>query len=251
MTTNLSMERAGHLITVESLTVEVVRKAIKNLHLAVYPPLGRVRVAVPLAVSDDAVRLAVVGKLGWIKRQQARFVAQPRQSQRAMVTGESHYFLGKRYRLRIVSCSGAGKVALKRRVLELHIRPEASRAQRETVLREWYRQELKRLVAPLLAKWEAVMEVESADWGVRQMKTKWGSCNIEKRHIWLNLELAKKPVQCVEYIIVHELVHLWERQHNEEFRALLDRFLPQWRLYRDELNQLPLGHEAWQSRNVG
>jgi predicted metal-dependent hydrolase len=235
-----------HQITISGLTVEVVRKAIKNLHLGVYPPHGRVRVAAPLAVSDDAVRLAVIGKLGWIKRQRAKFEAQPRQSQREMVNGESHYFLGQRYRLRITEQQGAGKVVLRNKaIIDLHVRPDVSAEQRELVLQKWYREQLKSLIPQLLDKWQPVLGVQAAAWGIRKMKTKWGSCNIDARRIWLNLELAKKPVQCLEYIVVHELVHLLERHHNERFTGLMDGAMPTWRGCRDELNSTMLGHEVW------
>ena len=232
-------------ITVSGLRVSVVRKAIKNLHLGVYPPHGRVRVAAPLRVSDDAVRLAVIGKLGWIKRQQARFESQPRQSERDMVSGESHYFLGRRYRLRVVNHDGPSTVARRTSTIELHIRRETSAEQRERVLHRWYRRQLKTLIPPLVEKWQAVLGVQLAHWGVKRMKTRWGTCNAEARRIWLNLELAKKPVQCLEYIIIHELTHLIERHHNERFITSMDQHLPQWRRYRQELNSAPLAHESW------
>lgn len=235
-----------HRITVSGIAVEVVRKAIKNLHLGVYPPNGRVRVAAPLAVSDEAVRLAVIGKLAWIKRQQARFEAQPRQSRREMVRGESHYFLGQRYRLRVIERRMVGTIVLRRKsFIDLYARPEMSPEQREQVLQQWYRQQLKEMIPPLLAKWQPALGVQAADWGIKRMKTKWGACNIEARRIWLNLELAKKPVQCLEYILVHELVHLLERHHNDRFQNLMDQFLPQWRLHREELNRAPLAYEDW------
>jgi predicted metal-dependent hydrolase len=234
-----------HHITVSGITVEVVRKAIKNLHLGVYPPNGRVRVAAPLAVSDDAVRLAVIGKLAWIKRQQAKFEAQQRQSRREMVRGESHYFLGQRYRLRVIEHHGAGKVVLHNASIDLYVRPETSADQREQVVQRWYRSQLKALIPSLLEKWQLVLGVDVADWGIKKMKTKWGACTIEARRIWINLELAKKPVQCLEYIIVHELVHLLERHHNDQFQKLMDQFMPQWRLHREELNRAPLGYENW------
>ena len=234
------------MITVSGLNVQVVRKAIKNLHLGVYPPAGRVRVAAPLALSDNAVRLAVVGKLGWIKRQRARFQAQPRQSQREMVSGESHYFLGRRYRLRVVEHNGAGKVVLRNRTtLELHVRPETDATERERVLQRSYRQHLRDAVPPLIAKWETILDVQITGWGIKKMKTKWGACSIAARRIWLNLELAKKPVQCLEYLIVHELIHLIEPHHNERFISLLDRHLPNWRMHRQELNAAPLAHNTW------
>ena len=233
-------------ITVGGIAVEVVRKDIKNLHVGVYPPHGRVRVAAPLVVSDEAVRLAVVGKLGWIKRQKKKFVEQPRQSQREMVNGESHYFMGRRYRLRVHEQDGTAKVALRGIAsLDLFVRHGMTAEQREAILLRWYREQLKALIPPLLEKWQPILGVRLASWGIKKMKTKWGSCNVNARRIWLNLELAKKPVQCLEYIIVHEIMHLLERHHNERFMELMDTFLPQWKLYRHELNRSVLSCEQW------
>ncbi|MCZ7554617.1 MAG: M48 family metallopeptidase [Anaerolineales bacterium] len=235
-----------HQIIVNDLVVDVVRKDIKNLHVAVYPPSGRVRVAAPLRVDDEAVRLAVISKLGWIKRQQAKFVAQERQSAREYVSGESHYFQGNRYLLNVLYLPEKQGVVIRHNTkIELIVRPGGDTAQRERVMLAWYRRQLKEAIPLLFAKWEPVIGVEVADWGVRQMKTKWGSCNIEARRIWLNLELVKKPTQCLEYIIVHEMVHLLERHHNDRFIGLMDKFLPSWRLLRDELNREPLAHEHW------
>ena len=239
------MTTESHNITVSGLNVEVVRKNIKNLHLGVYPPLGRVRVAAPLAVSDDAVRLAVVSKLGWIKRQRAKFQAQPRQSQRRMVSGESHYFMGRRYRLRIVEGTPM-RVALRgNAAMDLFVRPETSTDRREELLQAFYRAELKKLIPTLLDKWQPILGVEANAWGIKKMKTKWGTCNIAARRVWLNLELAKKPIQCMEYILVHELLHLIERHHNDRFRSLMDQYLPQWQAHRDDLNRSLLAEECW------
>src|SRR3990172_9615207 len=233
-------------IRVSGVPVEIVRKGIKNLHLGVYPPHGRVRVAAPLRVSDDAVRLAVIGKLGWIKRQRARFDAQPRQSEREMVSGESHYLLGRRYRLNVIKHNGPSKVALRKKTtIDLYVRPETSAAQRERLLRRWYREQLAALVPPLLDKWQPVLGVQETTWAIKKMKTGGGTCTAPARRIWLNLELAKKPVQCLEYIVVHELVHLIERHHNDRFVSIMDKHLPQWRLHREELNSAPLAHETW------
>lgn len=233
-------------ITVSGIAVEVVRKDIKNLHLGVYPPNGRVRVAAPLVVSDEAVRLAVIDKLAWIRRQKARFAEQPRQSEREMVNGESHYFLGRRYRLRVHEHEAPARVALRGVAsLDLFVRPGSSVEQREAVLLRWHREQLKALIPPLLEKWQPVLGVQIAAWGIKKMKTKWGSCNVDARRVWFNLELAKKSSQCLEYIVVHELVHLLERHHNERFTKLMDSFLPPWRQYRDMLSKSPLGHQEW------
>ena len=235
-----------HRIIVNDLVVDVVRKDIKNLHLAVYPPNGRVRVAAPLLVDDEAVRLAVISKLGWIRRQQLKFAEQERQSEREYVSGESHYFQGKRYLLNVIYREGTPKVILRNNTkLDLFVRPGSDNLQREYVMLKWYRKQLKQAAPPLFAKWEVQIGVKAAEWGIKQMKTKWGSCNIEAKRIWLNLELIKKPNRCLEYIIVHELVHLLERHHNDRFMGFMDSFMPSWRLLRDELNREPLAHEDW------
>lgn len=236
----------SHSFQVRGIKVEVVRKDIKNLHLGVYPPMGRVRVAVPLVISNEAVRLAVIDKLGWIKRQKAKFVQQPRQSQREMVNGESHYFLGRRYRLRVHEGDAPARVALRGIAsLDLFVRPGSSPAQKEEILHQWYRQQLKLRVPPLLEKWQPILDVHANHWGVKKMKTKWGSCNTTAKRLWLNLELAKKPEMCLEYIVVHELVHLLERRHSERFTALMNKFLPNWQVCRETLNSGVLGHEVW------
>lgn len=240
------MATETHQLTVSGIKVEVVRKDIKNLHLGVYPPHGRVRVAAPLVVSDEAVRLAVIDKLGWIKRQKAKFAEQPRQTQREMVNGESHYFLGQRYRLRVHEHDAPARVAVRGIAsLDLFVRPGTSTEQRAAILLRWHREQLKVLIPPLLEKWQPILGVQVADWGIKKMKTKWGSCNPAARRIWINLELAKNSSQCLEYILVHEMVHLLERHHNDHFAELMNKFMPQWRLYREELNHSVLGHEEW------
>jgi predicted metal-dependent hydrolase len=236
-----------HHLTVNGIKVEVVRKDIKNLHLGVYPPLGRVRVAAPLVVNDEAVRLAVIDKLGWIKRQRAKFTEQPRQSQREMVSGESHYVLGRRYRLRVHEVEAPARVSLRGIAsLDLFVRPGTSVEQREAVLMRWHREQLNALIPPLLEKWQPIIGVQAADWGIKKMKTKWGTCTPTARRIWFNLELAKKPAMCLEYIAVHELVHLLECNHTDRFTALMDKFLPNWRVCRETLNAGVLGHEVWE-----
>lgn len=228
-------------LTVADLTVDVVRKRIKNLHLAVYAPDGRVRVATPLTLSDESIRLYVLAKLTWIRRQQAKFEGQARQSEREYVQRESHYVWGQRYLLQIIEHNAPPRIERPGpQRLTMHVRPGTNEAQRRNILSKWYRGELKAQVPTLIAKWEPIMGVSVADWGVKQMKTKWGTCNIDARRIWLNLELAKKPLPCLEYIIVHEMAHLLERHHNDRFRTLLDQFIPNWRTVREELNAFVL-----------
>ena len=233
-------------IDVRGISAEIVRKDIKNLHVGVYPPTGRVRVAVPLRLDDDAVRLALISRLGWIRRQQAGFENQDRQSQREFVTGESHYFNGRRYRLDVIEHHGHPAVRLRNNTtMELRIGPDADREAREAVLHRWYRRRLREQLPALLAKWEPEVGVAVTDVRIKKMKTRWGSCNAEAGRIWMNLELAKKPASCLAYILVHEMVHFLERDHNDRFRELMDRLMPQWRLHGDELNRAPLAHEEW------
>ena len=211
-------------ITVSGVQVQVFRKGIKNLHLGVYPPHGRVRVAAPLRVNDEAVRLAVIGKLGWIKRNQRKFEGQVRIPQREYKQRESHYFQGRRYLMTIVETEATPKVVLKnKKFIELHVKPETPTIKRHEILTEWYRVQLKKQIPTIIERWENILKVKVDDWQVKQMKTKWGSCNIEKKRIWINLELAKKPEHCLEYIIVHEMVHLLERHHNDQFLSLMDQ----------------------------
>ncbi len=234
-------------ITVSGIDVQIVRKDIKNFHLAVYPPDGHVRVAVPEHVTDDNVRLAVVSKLSWIKIQQQNFKDQPRQSDRKYISGECHYFLGKRYRLELIECTGKpGIKPLKSGKLKMLVRPGTSIESKEKLLNSWYREELKKIIPELLEKWQPVVGKQANDWRIKKMKTKWGSCNIEEKRIWLNLDLAKKPYECLEYILVHELVHLLERRHNYNFMRYMDKFMPKWRGSRNLLNKSPLSHENWE-----
>lgn len=232
-------------ITISNIKVDVVRKDIKNMHLAVYPPTGRVRIAAPLSVKEETVRLFAISKLGWIKRHQRSFEKQERETPRTYVERESHYFQGKRYLLRLKTTTGAGYVDLKGKTyLDLYVKEGATLAYKRKVLNEWYRSALKQLIPDLIAHWERKLQVTVNDWGVKQMKTKWGSCNIEAKRIWLNLELAKKPVHCLEYIIVHEMVHLLERHHNDRFLAYMDYYLPNWKQLRAELGR---GGGCWET----
>lgn len=233
-------------IKISDFTIDVVRKEIKNMHLSVYPPTGRVRIAVPLAVEDEVIKLFAISKLSWIKRHQRQFETQERQSPRVFLTRESHYFEGKRYLLRIIEHEATPKIELNNKThIDLYVRPNTTIEQRQIILNEWYRKQLKMHIPALIEKWEKIMDVQVNDWGVKQMKTKWGTCNIEAKRIWINLELAKKPLSCLEYIIVHEMIHLQERYHNDRFLSFMEQYLPQWRFYKEELNRLPVSHGEW------
>jgi len=232
-------------IVISNIKIDVVKKDIKNLHLAVYPPTGRVRIAAPLKTKNETIRLFAVSKLGWIKKHQRTFEGQVRESAREFASGESHYFNGKRYLLKITEHNASTRVELHHKRIELFIKRNSTSKQRAKALKDWFREQLKSQIPNLIEKWESRMGVQLNDWGVKQMKTKWGTCNIEAKRIWLNLELVKKPGRCLEYIIVHEMVHLLERHHNDYFVAHMDRFLPQWKTTKKELNSLPVSHSDW------
>lgn len=233
-------------LTISGIDIQLVRKAIKNLHLAVLPPDGDVRIAVPHHTSDERVRLAVISKLGWIRKQQAEFKQQPRQSEREIVTGETHYLWGRKYRLEVIEQIGKSRIEIKgKNRIRLYVKTGSSIESRSQVLREWYRDQLKEKVSEHITYWSSIIKRKPNSVGIRKMKTKWGSCNTESKRILLNLELAKKPIECLEYIIVHELVHLHERHHNERFKKYMEKFLPNWRERRNLLKKLPLAYDDW------
>ena len=231
------------------LDIQLTRKDIKNLHISVMPPDGEVRVSAPETMTDTAVRMAVIHRIPWIRRQQASFAKQERQSTRQMVDGETHYLWGRRYRLLVnkldTDLKSAQSVKLYCGRLVLSVNPASSTESKLHLLDEYYRSRLKLKVPDIVQKWSQVTNIKCNAWHIQKMKTKWGSCNVEERRILLNLELAKKPLPCLEYIILHELLHFKERQHNDRFKALLDTYMPDWRSRRDLLNQMPLKQERW------
>lgn len=227
------------------ISVDVVQKNIKNVHLSVYPPTGRVRIAAPLHASLDTIRIFAISKLGWIKRQQRHVVGQDREAPREYLERESHYVWGKRYLMKVLVSQGAPTVELSHRQLVLSLRSNSGEARRGEILDAWYRAQIRAAIPALLARWEPVMGVKVDRVFVQRMKTKWGSCTPSAHSIRLNTDLAKKPPGCLEYIVVHELAHLLEPTHNARFVALMDRFLPNWKQLRDGLNRLPLRHVDW------
>ncbi|MCZ7440367.1 SprT family zinc-dependent metalloprotease [Micromonospora sp. WMMC241] len=239
------MSTANAYMTVRGIEIDIVYKDIKNLHIGVYPPLGRVRVAAPLKLDDDHVRMAVIQRLPWIKKQREQLRSAERQSAREMVTGESHYVWGIRHRLKVVERPGRAHVEVNNERLLLYVPPATDSTARLAVLQGWQREQLRARIPELIGQWETVIGRKVVRWSIRRMKTKWGSCNRETRHIWFNLELAKKHPHCLEYIIVHEMTHLLERNHGERFSKLMDKFLPDWRARRNELNDAPLADEEW------
>ncbi|MBI5037747.1 MAG: M48 family metallopeptidase [Candidatus Kerfeldbacteria bacterium] len=240
MSTNSYMLKVG---LVEAL---IVRKAIKNVHLSVLPPEGKVRVTAPVAMNDDAIRILLATRLGWINRQQTKFRNQQRQTPREYVSGESHYLFGRRYRLEVRYEEAPPRVEAKANgKLFLYVRPNASQGKRHEVITEWYRTELHQLLEDLIPRWQDKIGVRPSVWAIKRMRTRWGTCNKDKKRILLNLELVKKPVSCIEYVVVHELIHLIEKKHNNRFVQLLTRHLPKWKSQKQELNRFILSHEEW------
>ena len=232
-------------IKLGDIPVDVIRKDIKNVHLSVHPPTGRVRISAPERMRLDTIRVFAIAKLGWIKQQQRKLREQERETPREYLNRESHYVWGKRYLLKVFEQDAPPRVELRPSTLIIQNRPGSDRGNKETTLYRWYRDQIKEAAPVLIEKWERVMRVEVEDFFVQRMKTKWGSCNQQSKTIRLNSELAKKPRECLEYIVVHEMVHLMERTHNNRFLILMDRFMPRWETYRDELNRLPVRHEEW------
>jgi predicted metal-dependent hydrolase len=232
-------------IELGDLHVEVVRKAIRNLHLSVHPPLGKVRIVAPPQMKADTIRVFVISRLGWIKSQQRKMREQERETPRRYVERESHTLWGRRLLLRRIEVDAAPSVTAKRSTLVLQVRPATTPERCQQILEAWYRDQLRQALPALLAKWQPVMGVRVNRVFVQRMKTRWGSCNPGSGAIRLNTELARKPAECLEYIVVHEMAHLLEPTHNERFAALMSMWLPHWQHLRQALNRLPVRHEDW------
>ena len=229
-------------MVLNGIAISVTRKPIKNMYIRVVPPDGRVQVTVPYTVSEDAVRRFAISRISWIKKQKKSFEEQPRQTKRQYVTGESYYLWGRRYRLDVCYSNTRNQVELSGGKLILQVRKESTFKQRQYIMNEWYRRQMKQTVPDVLAKCEKIVGVQADEWYIKNMRTKWGTCNIEKKRIWLNLQLAKKTPECLEYVIIHELVHLLERNHNDKFCEYMDCFCPNWREVKANLNQQMLDY---------
>lgn len=236
------------LLQVGGIEAVVLYKPVKNLHLNVLPPVGKVRVTAPQNMNDDAIRTFLATRISWIKKMQAKFKGQERQTPREYVSGETHYFFGNKYRLEIVEADSKPRVSIKgKNKIILTVRPISSLIRREQVIQDWYRKELRSFLEKSIKKWEDKIGVKSNIWGIKRMKTRWGTCNHKSKSIWLNLELVKKPESCIEYTIVHELLHLIEEKHSDKFMVLMNKHLPKWKSEKEELNRLILAHEEWRS----
>jgi len=233
-------------IRVSNLSIEIIRKDIKNIHLGVYPPNGRIRMAVPIKTKKESIRLFAISKIPWIKKQQMFFAKQERQTPRKYVTGETHYIFGKAYRLNVIKSNKPSKIVTKRKThIDLYVKKSSTILQRKIMFEKFYRKELKTILSKSIKKWEKKVGASTKEVRIRKMKTKWGTCNNKDKRIWLNLELAKKPFHCIDYVIVHELVHLKEKKHSERFLQLLESAYPKWQEHKDELNRGILSYFEW------
>ena len=227
---------------ISGIKIEVQKKNIKNLHLVVAPPEGKVRVSAPMHLSDESIAMFIRTKLGWIKKQQEKFKKQPRQTEREYVSGETLYVWGQQYFLRVDYSYKGNSLVLEGNEAILTVRKESTASQREAFVNEWYRALLKEKIETYLPKWEKITGLHCDSWQTKYMTTRWGTCNTNTGKIWLNLQLAKKPIECLEYVILHELTHLKVRNHSKEFVALMDRYMPYWREIKKLLNDLKLDY---------
>ncbi|MEM7626081.1 MAG: SprT family zinc-dependent metalloprotease [Planctomycetota bacterium] len=227
------------------VSVDVVSKDIKNVHLSVHPPTGRVRISAPQRMEIEAIRLYAISKLGWIKEHQQKLQEQERETPREYLERESHYVWGKRYLLSIVEQNTRPTVEREHQRLVLTVRPDANEASRHTILEDWYREQVRIATAELINAWEDKIEVEVTKVYIQCMKTRWGSCNSQAKTIRLNTDLGRKSPECLEYIVVHEMIHILEPTHNERFQSYMSHFMPDWKHRRQVLNQLPLRHANW------
>ncbi|MBF2078900.1 MAG: M48 family metallopeptidase [Synechococcales cyanobacterium T60_A2020_003] len=251
-TTSAATTSQINIIQLGDIRIEVVRKNIKNIHLSVYPPHGAVRISAPIRMDLERIRVFAIAKLAWIKQQQTKLQSQLRETPREYIDRESHYLWGERYLLNVIEKDAVPQLKLKHKQMVLQVRPGADQNKKHSVLEASYRQQLKSVIPPLIAKWEKRLGVTVTGFTVRKMKTKWGSCSPAAKTLRLNLELAKKPQDCLEYVVLHEMIHLLEPTHNDRFIALMDRFMPSWRFYQEKLNQLPVRHESWlHQTNIG
>lgn len=236
----------GTRIQLGSFSAEVAFKEIKNVHLSVHPPAGRVTISAPKRMKVDTVRVFAISKLDWIKRQQQKIQAQEREPEREYLDRESHYVWGSRCLLSVNERDEPPAVVLKHSKLHLHVRPKTGEEKRQEIVEAWYREQIRQAVPALIAKWQPLIGAEVSKFFVQRMRTRWGSCNPATRSIRLNTDLAKKPRECLEYIVVHEMLHLLEPTHNARFVSLMDRFMPRWQAFREVLNRLPVRHENWE-----
>lgn len=226
-------------LTIEDIEIEIERKNVKNIRLSVHPPNGSVRLCVPEKMDNEAIKSFIFSKLAWVKKQRNKFNSNDVQAKIEFLSGEEHYYLGAKYLLNIIETTKKQHVSLREnKYIDLYVRANSTVEKREKILNDWYRQNLKTIIPECINKWEDIIGVSVDDWAIKRMKTRWGTCNIRDKRIWINLELAKKSPSCIEYVVVHELVHLLERYHNDVFKAYMTEFLPNWKSTKKELNNI-------------
>ena len=230
---------------IDNISIEVIRKAIKNVHLSVHPPEGRVTIAAPIHLKLDTIRVFAVAKIDWIRDQQKKLLGQERESSREFLNRESHFVWGERYLMKIIKVDKSPSLEIKNKQLIFCVRSDWGQADKQAFLDGWYRELIKESAEDLLPKWEKKLAVKVGRLFVQKMKTKWGSCNSKAASIRLNSDLAKKPRECLEYIVVHELAHILESRHNQRFIKIMDQSMPKWRSHQQLLNSLPVKHENW------
>lgn len=224
-------------IIINDIEIEIIKKNIKNIRLSIHPPDGRVMLSVPSRMNNIAIKDFLTSKIPWIEKQKSRFHSQDKHIKHEFISGEEHLYFGNKCVLNVLETSNKQYVELVHKgYFNLYIKPNSTIEKREGIMNEWYREQLKNLIPGYIEKWEPIMGVKVDEWGVKLMKTRWGSCNTSAKRIWINLELAKKNPRCLEYLIVHEMVHLLERGHNAKFKSYMDNFLPNWREVKAELN---------------
>jgi predicted metal-dependent hydrolase len=231
---------------IDNISIELIRKSIKNIHLSVHPPEGRVTIAAPTHLRIDTIRVFAIAKIDWIRDQQKRLLDQERESSREFLNRESHFVWGERYLMKVILVDKSPSLEIKNKQLVFCVRSDWGQVDKQSFLDSWYRELIKEATLDLLSKWEKKLDVKVSRLYVQRMKTKWGSCNSKAASIRLNSDLAKKPKECLEYIVVHELAHILESTHNQRFIKIMDQNMPKWRSHQQLLNSLPVKHENWE-----
>ncbi|MCL2578945.1 MAG: M48 family metallopeptidase [Oscillospiraceae bacterium] len=231
-------------LIVGGIDVSAEKKQIKNMYIRVVPPDGKVKITAPMSATEDVIRMFAVSRIAWIKKQRQKFIEQPRQTEYKYLAGESHYLWGKRYPLDVVYSNMRNNVSISGQRIVLQVREDSTPQQRADVVNNWYREILKETIPPVFEKCEKIVGVKAKEWRIKNMRTRWGTCNVKEKRIWLNLQLVKKAPEGLEYVIIHELVHLLEKSHNDVFKGYMDRLYPSWRTVKAILNDQVLDH--WQ-----
>lgn len=226
-------------IEIGGVEIDIVYKNIKNIHLRILPPDGKVRITTPVRISSETLFSFVQSRIDWIKKNQQKIINRNKHHLNEYRNGEIHYFLGNKYELNVIAVSGKEKIIIDECIITLYTKINSTKAQRKKILEDFYRDQLKNIIPNYINKWEKILNVQVNEFGVKRMKTRWGTCNIRAARIWLNLELVKKPIDVLEYIIVHEMIHLLERSHNQRFKSLMSKYLPNWKNLEKQLKNFP------------